>query len=342
MATTEGAKAQRSVRYGFESTAGSATAATSYMHAFGTLEDQRETVFPNYDLYNLPGTTLSYVPKHQAALALESSPASFEEICAVFNCGIAQDTAGTQDGTTGSGYVYTFTAGTTAGTTIQTLTIETGDNVQAEEAAYMFVTDFNISGVAGEGLMISSNWLGRAVGTCSLTTTATIKVIEEVLASKGVICIDTVAGTMGGTPVTATLKGMDLKYNTGLIPLYSMDGNVYFTEIVQAQPEVTLDVTFLHETQSVAQIAAWKAETPKQLELEWLGAALTTAGGASGGAYTYSTLNLAMSGMWESFTKIDEEDGLDVVTGTFKALYDATSANYFVATVVHEDSDLTD
>ena len=339
---TEGAKSLRSVRYGYETTAGTAVAATSYLHAFGTLEDQRETVFPNYDLSMLPGTTLSYVPKHQAALALESAPASFEEICAVFNCGIAQDTAGTQDGTAGSGYVYTFTAGTTAATTIQTLTIETGDNVQAEETAYCFVTDFNLAGVAGEGLMISSNWLGRAVSTCSITTAATIKVVEEILASKGVLSIDAVGGTMGNTAVTSTIKGIDLKYNTGLIPLFSLDGNIYFTEIVQAQPAVTLDVTFLHETQSVAQIAAWKAETPKQLEIEWLGSALTTAGGASGGAYTYSTLNLAMSGMWESFTKIDEEDGLDVVTGTFKALYDATSANFFVATVVHEDSDLTD
>ena len=342
MAVTEGAKSLRSVRYGYETTAGQAVAATSYMHAFGTLEDQRETVFPNYDLSLLPGTTLSYVPKHQAALAFESSPASFEEICAVFNCGLAQDTAGTQDGTGGSGYIYTFTAGTTAAATIQTLTFETGDNVQAEEAAYCFVTNFNITGVAGEGLKISSNWIGRAVTPTSITTAATIKIVEEILASKGIICIDTVAGTMGGTPITSTIKGIDLKYKTGLIPLFSMDGNVYFTEIVQAQPEVTVDVTFLHETQSVAQIAAWKAETPKQLELEWLGSALTTAGGATGGVHTYSTLRLAMSGMWESFTKIDEQDGLDVVTGTFKALYDATSANFFVATVVHEDSDLTD
>ena len=124
---TEGAKAQRSVRYGFETTAGEAVAATSYLHAFGTLEDQRETVFPNYDLYMLPGTTLSYVPKPLGALALESAPASFEEICAVFNCGIAQDTAGSQDGTAGSGYVCTHTAGTIAAATIQTLTIETGD-----------------------------------------------------------------------------------------------------------------------------------------------------------------------------------------------------------------------
>ena len=260
----------------------------------------------------------------------------------MFNCGIAQDTAGVQDGTGGSGYIYTFTAGTTAAATIQTLTFETGDNVQAEEAAYCFVTDFNLTGVSGEGLMLSSNWLGRAVATCDFTTTATIKVVEEILASKGIICIDTVAGTMGGTPITSTIKGIDLKYNTGLIPLFSMDGNIYFTEIVQAQPEVTVAVTFLHETQSVAQIALWKAETARQLELEWLGAALTTAGGATGGVHTYSTLRLAMSGMWESFTKIDEEEGLDVVTGTFKALYDATSANFFVATVVHEDSSLID
>ena len=147
---------------------------------------------------------------------------------------------------------------------------------------------------------------------------------------------------MGGTPITSTVLGVDLKYNTGLIPLFSMDGQVYFTEIVQAQPEVTVDVTFLHETQSVAQIVLWKAETPRQLELEWTGSTLTTAGTGSGGAYTTKVLNLAMSGMWESFSKIDEQDGLDVVTGTFKALYDATSTNFFVSTVVHEDSDLTD
>ncbi len=72
------------------------------------------------------------------------------------------------------------------------------------------------------------------------------------------------------------------------------------------------------------------------MRLKINGSALTTAGSG----YTYKTLIVDLAGKWETFDKIDEQDGNDIVTGTLRARYNSTAALFAEFVVVNELSSL--
>jgi hypothetical protein len=74
-----------------------------------------------------------------------------------------------------------------------------------------------------------------------------------------------------------------------------------------------LNVTFEHNATAVAEIAAWRAGTARQIRLQFDG---------SGSKYA----RFDMAGKWEKFDKIGEKDVNDNVTGTFVACYDTTAS----------------
>jgi hypothetical protein len=65
--------------------------------------------------------------------------------------------------------------------------------------------------------------------------------------------------------------------------------------------------------------------------LKFEGNALTTSG-----TFTYKTLIIDLAGTWESFDSIGDMNGNDIVTGTFRAGYDATAAKFAEIKVVNE------
>ncbi|MFA5057025.1 MAG: hypothetical protein WC485_02835 [Opitutaceae bacterium] len=316
-----GKKALRSIRIGRETTAGTAVPALKYWRGTGTLEDTRETVFVEEDVGYLCPLDRAYTPRLGAAIALDSTPATFEQLPYILTCGVKQDTAGEVDG---SGFIYTFTFPELASNTLDTLTIEGGDDQAAEEAAYMFCRSFALEGNAGEALMMSAEMVGRQVTASAFTTTATIPTVEEILFGKGAVYLDAVTGTMGTTPVAATIKGVRLNVNTGIQTIWTISDEQYFGSIDQGRSEISCDLTFAHNATAVTEIANWRAETPRQLRLQWNGAALATAGTT----FTTKALRVDLVGVWEKFSKIDEEDGLDIVTGTFRVVRDATAAKF--------------
>jgi len=324
-------KALRKIQLGAETTAGTAVAADTLWRGLGVIEDQREVIFPDEDIGYLSGKARNYVPKYGAALSMDSVPATFEGLPIILSAGVKNVITGVTD-TGGSGKVYTYTFPTTSANSITTWTIEGGDDQQAEEMEYSFVESFDIAGNGGEALTMSANWIGRQVSKCSFTASVTTPAtVEEILFGKGKLYIDAASGTMGTTEKSATLLGMSLNVNTGWITKYAADGNLYWSWAQVTKPEVLLNVTFEHNTTAVAEKDAWKAKTPRQLRLKFEGAALTTAG-----TFTYKTLLIDLAGLWESFDAIGDMNGNDIVTGTFRAGYDATCAKFAEIKVVNE------
>ncbi len=325
----EGIKLLRKLQLGREATAGTAVAATTIWRGEGVLEDQRETVFPPEDVGYISGVDRTYVPKLGGALSIVSTPATFEQLPHLFEMGIM--TASPAQDSTGSGYVYDYTAPTTAVTTPKFYTIEGGDNIAVEEMEYCFVEKLTLEGKGGEALMMSADIKGRQISTSAFTTTATLPAVEEILFGKGKLYIDAVSGTPGTTQVSNSFMEMSMEYTTGLMAQFTADGQIYFSFVKCVQPEIVLDITFEHNASSVAEIAAKNAQTPRLLQLNFAGAALQTAG-----AYTTKVLKMVLAGKWEKFSPLGEQDGNDIVTGTFRARYNATAAKFANFTVVNE------
>lgn len=315
----EGIKALRKIQLGRETTAGSAVASSTRWRGMGTILNDREVIFPEEDVGFLVGVDRSYTPRIGAQLSMESTPATFEQVLHVLEAGV-KTASPVADGS-GSGYIYTYDFPTTAANTIKTYTIEGGDNIQAEEMEYAFVSSFTLSGAAREAWMMSADWRGRQVTKTTFTAeaTATLPDVEEMLFSKSALYIDAATGTAGTTQVSNTLLSAELSVTTGWMEVYTAEGNLYFSFTKQAQPEITLNVTFEHNASAVAQKDAWIAETPKLVQLKCTGSAFTTAGTA----YSAKTMIINLAGKWESFEAIGEQDGNDIISGTFRARYNA-------------------
>jgi len=326
-----GIKALRKVLLGLETTAGTAVAADTIWHGTGLIQDQREVIFPDEDIGYLSGKDRNYIPKIEAGVVFDATPATFEGLPVILCAGVKNVVTGVTD-TGGSGKVYTYTFPTTAANSIKTWTIEGGDETQAEEVEYAFVESFEIAGNGGEALTMSANWKGRQVSKCTFTTPVTVPAtVEEILFGKGKLYIDAVAGTMGATEKSNTLLGMSLSVTSGWMAKYAADGNLFFSWAQSTKPEVLLNVTFEHNASAVAEKDAWKAKTGRQLRLKFEGNALTTAG-----TFTYKTLIIDLAGKWESFDSIGDMNGNDIVTGVFRAGYDATAAKFAEIKVVNE------
>ena len=137
--------------------------------------------------------------------------------------------------------------------------------------------------------------------------------------------------TIGTTQKSQTLLGFELNVDTGIVPRYTGDGSLYFSGVKGSKPEVELDVTLEHDGTATAEKTNFRNETPRQIRLKFEGSALNTAG-----TWTYKTLQIDLAGKWKKFEKLAEIDGNDVVTGKFKAAYNATAALFAQVVIVNE------
>lgn len=324
-----GVKALRKLQLGLEGTKGTALAATTIWRGMGMLEDTREVIMVDEDVGYLSGVNRSYTPKLEARLSMAATPATFEQLPYIFDAGIHTDAAAA-DGT-GSGYVYAYVFPTTAADTISTYTIEGGDDFEAEEMEYSFVEGFALEGAAGASWMMSADWVGRQCSTSTFTGALTIPTVEEVIFGKSKLYIDADTATIGTTQQTTTFLAASLNVTTGWKPVYTGDGNKYFTFDKNVGPQITLDVTFEHDAFAQLQKDGWRSESPQQVRIIVEGTALTTAA-----TYTYKTLIIDLAGKWETFDKIDELNGNDVVRGRLVGGYSSAGALFCEIIVVNE------
>ena len=317
-----GIRAARRIQIGKESTQGTKVDATTIWRGIGTIQDNLETVFPPEDIGILTGTDRQYIPKVEAQLTLESTEATFEQLPYLFEMGIRSVTPTTDSDSAGV-YTYNMVCASTdilSSTDLAVYTFEGGDNQQEEEFAFGFVKSITLSGSAGAALMMSAEVVGRQVEPGTFTSAVAIPTVEEILFSKGTLSLDTTATYPATTAVSNTLLAMDLNITTGWTQVYAADGQLYFSFIKPVMPEVVLTVTFEHNTSSVAEKAFWRAGTARSLSVSFAGS-------------TGKTFVASMVGKWESFDKLGEQDGNDIVRGTFRARYNSTAAAMFRAVV---------
>ena len=329
-----GRRALRKIQYGIEAVAGTEVNADEIWRGMGVIEDEATPVIVEEDVGIYGGTDRSYLPYVLGHLRFEETPATFEQLPVILACGVENVQTGVADGT-GSGKVYQYDFPTTQQATICTATLEAGDNQQEEQFTYGFVESLQIRGAAQEAVMMAADWTGRQVAPGSYTGSLTLDSVEEILFQKAKLYIDTSGGTFGGTQKTETLLAFDFNMTTGWVPLFTGDGNLYFTVNKCVGPEITLDVTFEHDATAVAVEAARLAETEQLVRIIIEGSALTTAD-----TYTYKTLIIDCAGKWIDPGPLSDQDGNDVRTGHLVSKYNVTADDWGKIIVVNEVANL--
>lgn len=331
-----GIKLLRKVQMGLEATKGTAVPATALWRGLGTIEDARELKFTEENVGYLSNTDRSYIGKLLAKIGLDGV-ATFEQLPYILSAGIEDVVTGAVDGV-GTDKLYAYDLPTTTKNTIKAYTLEGGDNQEVEEMEYCFVEEFSLSGKPGEALEVKSSWLGRQAVVSSFTGAIGLPTVEDILFSKGKLYIDVAgAGTVGTTLKSGTFLGMDLKIKTGWVPLWTADGDLYFTMHDCIGPEITLDITFEHDGTATAEKVAWRAQTGRLIRIEFKGSAVAT----PGTTHSNKLLRIDLAGKWEKFEKLDEQDGNDIVTGKFVPRYSEAESMFGQILVVNELSSLT-
>ena len=326
-----GVKGLRKIQFGIETTgaSGTAVAATAVMRYTGMIEDARTVVFPEETVGVLGGTDRMYVPQYLAKCNIQGE-ATYEQLPYFFQAAFHL-TASSADGV-GTDKIWEWNAPTTSIPELATYTIETGDNQEAEEMEYSFVTDFTLSGKYGEAWMMDSNWTGRQATVAAFTGALTPPTVESCLFGKTKLYIDASTATAGTTVKSNTLLEASLKVTTGWVPVFTADGALYFSFVKNIGPEITLDITFEHDAIGAAQKVAWRAGTPQVIRLLCEGTSVAT----QGTLYTYKSLIVDLWGKWEKIEAIDEIDGNDVVKGTFRGRYMVDPGKFCTVTVANE------
>jgi hypothetical protein len=333
-----GIKALRKLQFGRESTAGVIQVATSIWRGEGVIEDTRSVVFPAEDVGLVSPVDRSYVPMLGAKIALASTPATFEHVQHVFEMGIGTST-GSSD-STGTGFIYTYTMPTTtavSSTMIKAYTIEGGDNNEAEVVEYCHVEDFELSGKVNEAVMVTANINGRQAALQAFTSALSVATVEEILTNKGTVYIDAVGGTIGTTAVSNAILAFSLKVKTGLKAVQTASGNLYFSFVKGVRPDAELTLTMEHATNAAAEKVNWRAQTPRQIRMQFNGSTLAT----TGAVFATKALRVDMAGRWSKFSALEDDDGDDTVSGTFRVAYNSTAALFCQIKVCNLNSTIT-
>lgn len=218
----------------------------------------------------------------------------------------------------------------------RTYTLEYANNKRAFEAAYGFVSDFEIAGT-GSGLdqdavTLAATWHARQWDTTTLTPALTPQAVNRPMFSKSQLYIDTLAGTMGGTAKSGVMTGFTFTCETGVRSLFAANGQLYFANAFhRSSPVLSCDITMTHGAELLAEYDFWKAGTGRQIQIKLEGAAIT-----AGTTYSKKTILIDMPGKWSTFPNLDDLEGADIITGTFMPSYDATPAIGPSITVVNE------
>ena len=329
-----GIRALRMVQIGQEVSAGGTTdPASTIWRGEGMLKDNRVTTFPTENIGIIGGVNRTYVGKTGGEIEL-TGIATYEQLPYIFNAGFYLSAPTTDAGSESirTWNVQSASTDPISSSDLQTLVIEGGDNAQAEIMRYGFVRQFSLSGTVGEAVNLSATVEGREVGLTTFTAGLSIPTVKDLLMSKAKVYIDPSTDAAGTTQKSNTLLGFQLDVVTGWKGQDTADGRLDFSFAKRISDEITLQLTFEHETTSIAQKAAWRAETEQVIRLRFDGPALAT----TDTSYDTKTLIIDLYGKWETFDVIDEQDGNDIVTGTFKVGYSTAASKKATFIVVNE------
>lgn len=331
-----GARQLRKIQLGREVTPGTAIAATALWRGTGALKDDREVVFGTEDIGVLADTDRSLTQKLQASLAMTATEATYEQLPYIFEAGIKKVGTGAADGT-GSDKIYVYPLSTTAQNTIQTFTIEGGDNSGAERMEYAYVADFTLAGQVYKPLNVTANWIGRQTSANAFTGGVALIPVDTAIAfGTGKLYIDAIGGTLGTTQVSGSLKSLNLKCKTGVEPMPSVE-NLYYTSHAIVDPTLTFDCVFYWDANAIAEKANFRNEVSRLLRFKFEGPTVAT----PGTTYTKKTLLVDIpGGKWLKFSELQDDAGHNVVTASYEWRYNATALAAATFTVVSETATL--
>lgn len=312
-----GIKALTRLQAAQEAVAGTTLAATELWQMGGMMKDAQERAFPVQGDGYLHNTALTYLSKEGVTIKLDESPATAEHICHLFEMGIKQVFTGVADGA-GSGKVYAYTFPLATAQTPATYTIEGGDDVEVGEASYCFAEEVDLSWAAGEELMMGATLKGRQWTDAEFTALAPSVALHHLNTAK--LFLDATGSGILTTQKTSTFMGFKLNYPSGFMPVYTGDGQLYYTflkYVGHKEKPITGVITLEHDAIGEAELNFARAGTIRLCRVLFQGAALTT----PTATWTNFSVDFKASIQYTDVPELSDKDGNNLVELPFRVIY---------------------
>lgn len=337
-----GRKTLRRVQLGNESTPGTQVATdTIWRGTANGIEDTRTVEMIDEQVGKLGGTNRSVVTRYGSTLALEETPATFEQLPYLLAMSFGGPITGVQDGA-GSDYIYTTNIPETAIPTLTTYTFEAGDDAEALEFGYGHCPEFTLSFVAGETVKMSATIRGQETTTATFTSNS-IPAVTELIASLGKLYIDAIGGTYGSTQVSNQILAGEVTFSPVHEEKITLDGSRDFSFVAYTGHEITGRITFEHDTAALLATSggvhdAFANQTAQKLQIKFESAAAVTTPGTT---YSKKTVIINLPIKWTRVSTLGDQNGNDTIDAEFMSKYDVTADDSGQVIVVNELTALT-
>jgi len=307
------------LQYGREGdgTAGTAVPATKvHRGPFSDIEDTSVKAQVEEQTGVLADTGQWYTSRKGATLNLPAHPFTFEHGPIHFEAGICEGGGGDTITPYLRTYAFVVTAADVANKDIGTYTWESHNamSLDSREMAYSYVESFNLVGEIGQPWMIDAVWQGRQVVLDTFTAGQAIAAVEESMFANTILYIDAAADTVGTTAIYGVMRAANINVVTGIQPLYTPAGQLYFNGVKFVKPEITGSLTFELEGTGAGKVvterAAYTANLQRQIKLLVNGANPTN---------NYWYFQAAVD--YTNFSTYENTDGDTTVTIDWRARY---------------------
>lgn len=330
-----GIKRLRRVQFGKETTAGTAVPATTRWRGTGVLKDLREVEEHEEDVGILGGTDRTDVVALKAGIDLAAVPLTFEQFPYILAMAFGGPTTGAADGV-GTDKIYSVNVPTTSIPTLQTYTVEGGDNFEQEVMENAYCTKFSIVGAPGKVNTISASLAGRQAQRLGAGfAAASLPIVENALFQKSKVYLDAIGGAYGTTQVANAVLGYKVDVEIPTAMKFTADGALTFSFAQFVDFVIKGEITFEHDTAVSGNSGAkqdWRNQTPKLLQIKMEGSAVAT----GGTTYQKKTILINLPIKYKVADPLTDQNKNDTIKLSWRSRYNATAGNAGMFVVVNE------
>lgn len=325
-----GSQVLKVVQYGLETTHGTNVAADTKLLMMARLPDSdREIVIPEVEMGVRTNRLLDSAFTRRVlaeGITLESSPDGmyFEALPLIFSMGLLASTG--TEATIGQGdYQWDFAAPQTGAETVESVTLEVGDDTQGYEIGYCLASQITLSGDCDSGVVqCSVSVFGDVVIQTTLTGAISVPTAEFMVAKLSRIYVDSSWANLGNTELADSLVNWQVVIDTGVHPKMFGSANREFDS--HGQNAITYTATFTFERNSDVATEELNYRPASGYAVTERFVRLTVTGNQIGSG-TYQTLQVDMAGVWQQWTSLgNERDGNTLDVAVLGGGYDSTGA----------------
>ena len=322
-----GERALSKLQAGLESVNGTAVAADTLLAGFEipAVMPDRVTSFPDDNLGVRGRSSRVRADQFLVQNVLRCPQCYFQALPLMFSMGLQGNiTPVEQTGPEGD-FLWTFLPSMTATNAIDSITLESGDNVDAYDAEFVMFESLKLGGVvaqAGEEapVVFEGDYFGRQHTKAAFTGSVSVPSMQDINAKLGRLYIDTTWTGRATTEVTDILRGWDLEILTGVHPKFFGSGQQTFDAHGESFIDVMLTLILEGGTKADTEFDTWKARTKQAVSIK-------LDSGVQIGAGDNHNLEFSLWGAYASVTPLDAEDrGNNLYAAVFHGLYDPTGS----------------